>query len=151
MLIDNVAREPAAVDCERVIPPAPASTYVPCVVPVLPAVLPMLLTPIAVTPGCTVCEKLALAVTTELLLIPNETLLLLLKTTVPLVAVCVPAAMAPGAVDCDPLAVMVAPEAFVDWLSVMLPTAAKTMVPCVVPVLPTVLPIVETPKAVTAG
>ena len=34
-------------------------------------------------------------------LIPKETLFEFEKTTVPLVAVCVPAAMAPGAVDCE--------------------------------------------------
>jgi hypothetical protein len=41
----------------------------------------------AFTAGCVVCAKLALAVTTELFDMPNVTLLLLLKTTVPLVAV----------------------------------------------------------------
>ena len=52
-----------------------------------------------------------LAVTTDELLIPKVTLFELEKTTVPLVAVCVPAAIAPGAVDCSALAeaVMVEP------------------------------------------
>ena len=42
-----------------------------------------------------------LAVTTDELLIPKVTLLEFEKTTVPEVAVCVPAAIAPGDVDCE--------------------------------------------------
>ena len=62
------------------------------VVPVLPAVLPPVDTPMAVTPGCTLCETEA--VTCDEPDIPKVTLLEFAKTTVPLVAVCVPAAMA---------------------------------------------------------
>ena len=48
-----------------------------------------------------VLATVTLAVTTDELLIPKVTLFELEKTTVPLVAVCVPAAMAPGDVDCE--------------------------------------------------
>ena len=51
-----------------------------------------------------VLATVTLAVTTDELLIPNVTLFELEKTTVPLVAVCVPAAIAPGAVLCEKLA-----------------------------------------------
>src|ERR1041384_4515040 len=44
-LITIVARLPAAVDCERVIPPEATSTIVPNVVPVSPEVFPSVETP----------------------------------------------------------------------------------------------------------
>ena len=58
-----------------------------------------------------VLATVTLAVTTELFDIPKVTLFELEKTTVPLVAVCEPAAIAPGAVDCSALAEAVMIEA----------------------------------------
>ena len=59
-----------------------------------------------------VLATVTLAVTTELFDIPKVTLFELEKTTVPLVAVCEPAAIAPGAVDCTALAEAVMTPAF---------------------------------------
>ena len=86
--IVNVPLEAPFVDCESVMPCEPTNMYCPwcpSTVPVVPNVLPESETPMLI--------GLKLAVTIEELDIPNEIPFELEKTTVPLVAVCVPAAI----------------------------------------------------------